>query len=109
VTAIPSKHLDSRFVGLANESQDDAARLDDASRRAFNNLIALAIEEECRLIVIADTQMAVKLVNAGGVPPSLRRRIPQLSSRRIESAQSEHSSNDSKQPLPRRAALNLQK
>jgi hypothetical protein len=75
VPAIPSKHLDSCFVGLANESQDDAARLDDASRRAFNNLIA-AIEEECRLIVIADTQKAVKLVNAGGVPPSLRRRIP---------------------------------
>jgi hypothetical protein len=41
---------------LANKSQDDAVRLDDASRRGFNILIALAIEEECRLIVTAGKQ-----------------------------------------------------
>lgn len=46
-------HLDSPLVGLAKKSEDYAARLDDASRRAFDNLVALAIEEDCRLIVIA--------------------------------------------------------
>jgi DNA repair protein SbcD/Mre11 len=46
-------HLDSPLIGLAKKSEDCAARLDDASRRAFDNLVALAIEEECRLIVIA--------------------------------------------------------
>lgn len=46
-------HLDSPLIGLAKKSEDYAARLDDASRRAFDNLIALAIEEECRLVVIA--------------------------------------------------------
>jgi hypothetical protein len=65
-------------VGLANKSQENAAHLDDASRYAFNNLIPLAIVEECRLIVIAGMQMAMKLVNAGSVPPRLRRRIPHL-------------------------------
>ncbi|MGH6842557.1 MAG: metallophosphoesterase family protein [Methylocella sp.] len=38
---------------MAKKSEVSAARLDDASRRAFDNLVALAIEEECRLIVIA--------------------------------------------------------
>lgn len=46
-------HLDSPLLGLSKKSQDFATRVDDASRRAFDNLIALAIEEECRLIVIA--------------------------------------------------------
>ena len=46
-------HLDSPLIGLAKKSEDYAARLDDASRRAFDNLVALAIEEDCRLIVIA--------------------------------------------------------
>lgn len=46
-------HLDSPLIGLAKKSEDCAARLDDASRWAFDNLVALAIEEECRLIVIA--------------------------------------------------------
>lgn len=46
-------HLDSPLIGLAKKSEDSAARLDDASRRAFDNLVALAIEEDCRLIVIA--------------------------------------------------------
>jgi len=61
------------------------------------------------LIVIAGMQMAMKLVNAGSVPPSLRRRIPQLSSWGLESAQSEHLRKTSKQILPQRAALNYQK
>jgi hypothetical protein len=43
----PGKHLDSPFAGLVSKSQDDAAHLDDASRRGFNIQIALAIEEEC--------------------------------------------------------------
>jgi exonuclease SbcD len=46
-------HLDSPLIGLVRKSEDCAARLDDASRRAFDNLVALAIEEDCRLIVIA--------------------------------------------------------
>ncbi|MGQ0444815.1 MAG: metallophosphoesterase family protein [Beijerinckiaceae bacterium] len=46
-------HLDSPLADLAKKSGDYAARLDDASRRAFDNLVALAIEEDCRLIVIA--------------------------------------------------------
>jgi DNA repair exonuclease SbcCD nuclease subunit len=46
-------HLDSPLTGLTKKSEDYAVRLDDASRQAFDNLIALAIEEECRLIVIA--------------------------------------------------------
>jgi DNA repair protein SbcD/Mre11 len=46
-------HLDSPLIGLAKKSEDCAARLDDASLRAFDNLVALAIEEDCRLIVIA--------------------------------------------------------
>ncbi len=46
-------HLDSPLLGLARKSGDYAARIDDASRRAFDNLIALAIEAECRLVVIA--------------------------------------------------------
>jgi DNA repair protein SbcD/Mre11 len=46
-------HLDSPLTGLARKSEDCAARLDDASRQAFDNLIALAIGEECRLVVIA--------------------------------------------------------
>ncbi|MGH6846128.1 MAG: metallophosphoesterase family protein [Methylocella sp.] len=46
-------HLDSPLIGLAKKSEDCAAHLDDASRRAFDNLVALAIEEDCRLIVIA--------------------------------------------------------
>jgi Calcineurin-like phosphoesterase len=46
-------NLDSPLIGLAKKSEDYAARLDDASRRAFDNLVALAIEEDCRLIVIA--------------------------------------------------------
>jgi DNA repair exonuclease SbcCD nuclease subunit len=46
-------HLDSPLLGLTRKSEDYAARIDDASRRAFDNLIGLAIEAECRLMVIA--------------------------------------------------------
>ncbi len=46
-------HLDSPLIGLSRKSEDYAARVDDASRQAFDNLITLAIEEDCRLIVIA--------------------------------------------------------
>ena len=46
-------HLDSPLIGLAAKSETYAARVDDASRSAFDNLIALAIDEECRLLVIA--------------------------------------------------------
>jgi DNA repair exonuclease SbcCD nuclease subunit len=46
-------HLDSPLVGLTRKSVDYAARLDDASRQAFDNLIALAIDEACGLLVIA--------------------------------------------------------
>jgi DNA repair protein SbcD/Mre11 len=46
-------HLDSPLLGLARKSENFAARVDDASRRAFDNLIALAIEEDCRFIAIA--------------------------------------------------------
>lgn len=46
-------HLDSPLQGLSRKSQDFSARVDDASRQAFDNLIALAIAEQCRLLVIA--------------------------------------------------------
>ena len=46
-------HLDSPLHGLSRKSQDFSARVDDASRQAFDNLIALAIAEQCRLMVIA--------------------------------------------------------
>jgi exonuclease SbcD len=46
-------HLDSPLIGLSRKSEEYAARLDDASRKAFDNLIALAIKEDCRLVVIA--------------------------------------------------------
>ena len=46
-------HIDSPLIGLARKSKDFASRIDDASRRAFDNLIALAVEEECEFVVIA--------------------------------------------------------
>src|SRR5664279_5221740 len=45
---------------VGKKSQDDASRFDVALVRAFNNLIALRIEEECWLIVIAPMQMEMK-------------------------------------------------
>ena len=46
-------HLDSPLVGLSQKSRDVAERIDNASRRAFNNLISLATEEECAFVLIA--------------------------------------------------------
>ena len=46
-------HLDSPLIGLSNKSPEFAQRVETASREAFDNLIALAIEEECRFVVLA--------------------------------------------------------
>jgi len=46
-------HLDSPLLGLASKSTDYAARIEAASREAFDNLIALAIEEQCRFVLLA--------------------------------------------------------
>ena len=46
-------HLDSPLIGLSQKSRDVAERIDNASRRAFNNLISLAIEEESAFLLIA--------------------------------------------------------
>ena len=46
-------HLDSPLLGLATKSADYAARVDRASRDAFENLIARAIDEGCSFIVLA--------------------------------------------------------
>lgn len=46
-------HLDSPLLGLASKSSDYAARVERASRDAFENLINLAIAEECSFVVLA--------------------------------------------------------
>lgn len=46
-------HLDSPLLGLASKSTEYAARIDRASREAFEGLIALAIAQECDFIVLA--------------------------------------------------------
>ena len=46
-------HLDSPLLGLATKSAHYAARVDRASRDAFERLIALAVEEGCSFIVLA--------------------------------------------------------
>ncbi|WP_395665099.1 exonuclease SbcCD subunit D [Methylocella sp.] len=46
-------HLDSPLLGLSARSPEVAARIADASRQAFDNLIALCLDERCRLMVIA--------------------------------------------------------
>lgn len=46
-------HLDSPLLGLAGKSAEYAARVEAASREAFDNLIALAINEGCRFMVLA--------------------------------------------------------
>lgn len=46
-------HIDSPLIGLATKSEELASRVDDASRRALDNLVELAIDEECRFVVIA--------------------------------------------------------
>ena len=46
-------HLDSPLIGLACKSPDFAKRVETASRQALDNLVALAIEEGCRFVVLA--------------------------------------------------------
>ncbi|HEY4546808.1 MAG TPA: DNA repair exonuclease [Pedomonas sp.] len=46
-------HLDSPLLGLAAKSADYAARVDRASRDAFEKLIGLAIDERCAFVVLA--------------------------------------------------------
>jgi exonuclease SbcD len=46
-------HLDSPLIGLSCKSPDFAKRVETASRQAFDNLVALAIEERCRFVVLA--------------------------------------------------------
>ena len=46
-------HLDSPLIGLGHRSREFAERVDNASRQAFDNLIALAMEAECRFVLIS--------------------------------------------------------
>ncbi len=46
-------HIDSPLLGLASRSAEFAARIDEASRQAFDNLVSLAKEEECRFVLLA--------------------------------------------------------
>lgn len=46
-------HLDSPLLGLAGKSVDFAARVEAASREAFDNLVDLAIAEGCRFMLLA--------------------------------------------------------
>jgi len=46
-------HLDSPLLGLAGRSPDFAARVEEASRAALDALVALAISEECRFVLLA--------------------------------------------------------
>jgi len=46
-------HLDSPLLGLASKSEAFARRVAEASRQAFDNLIELAIAEECRFVIFA--------------------------------------------------------
>ena len=44
-------HLDSPLLGLSGKSAEYAARVEAASREAFDNLVALAIDECCRFML----------------------------------------------------------
>ena len=46
-------HLDSPLLGLASKSIEFAERIEEASRRAFDNLVDLAIAEGCRFVIFA--------------------------------------------------------
>lgn len=46
-------HLDSPLLGLASKSADFAAKIEAASRTAFNQLVELAIIEKCRFMLLA--------------------------------------------------------
>lgn len=65
-------HLDSPLLGLTEKSGDYARLVADASRRAFNDMIELAISTECRFVVLAgdvfdgdlrDTQCGLFFIN----------------------------------------------
>lgn len=46
-------HLDSPLLGLASKSAHYAARIEAASREAFDNLIELTISEQCRFLLLS--------------------------------------------------------
>jgi len=46
-------HLDSPLLGLTSKSPAFAAKVEAASRKAFDDLIDLAISERCRFVVLA--------------------------------------------------------
>ncbi|MCC7274782.1 MAG: DNA repair exonuclease [Alphaproteobacteria bacterium] len=46
-------HLDSPLVGLARKSAEQARLVEDASRRAFDAMVDLAVAERCAFVVIA--------------------------------------------------------
>ncbi len=46
-------HLDSPLLGLSRKSADFAVQVDRASRKAFDRLVSLAIEQGCRFVVLA--------------------------------------------------------
>jgi DNA repair protein SbcD/Mre11 len=46
-------HIDSPLTGLTKKSRQLAQRIGDASRDAFDNLISLAIDEDCRFVLLA--------------------------------------------------------
>jgi DNA repair exonuclease SbcCD nuclease subunit len=45
-------HLDSPLIGLSVKSPEFAKRVETASRQAFDNLVRLALEEQCRFVVL---------------------------------------------------------
>jgi DNA repair exonuclease SbcCD nuclease subunit len=46
-------HLDSPLLGLAAKSADYAVRIEEASRQAFQNLVDLALEADCKFVVLS--------------------------------------------------------
>jgi len=46
-------HLDSPLIGLSCKSADFAKRVEMASRKAFDNLVKMAIGERCRFVVLS--------------------------------------------------------
>jgi exonuclease SbcD len=46
-------HLDSPLLGLRTRSPEFAERVQQASRQAFDNLVALTIDEDCRFLLLA--------------------------------------------------------
>lgn len=46
-------HIDSPLFGLARKSAEQAYKVAEASRAAFDNLISLAIDEKCRFVLLA--------------------------------------------------------